>query len=165
MQTTTSAIPGPSQLEQKAKPSDFGDGDGTNNAHNQNEHHDHSNVDNQLVQHGGNGNPIANLDLDKMAHIATLPKHEHVCDLSFIHALRNATLDSGIGLTGDVLHCLCNLLWEALQPDPNTKLALSAATSQDMGEWAGVSVGTVHNYYKQVMVAILAHHDDVNLIW
>ncbi|KIJ06397.1 hypothetical protein PAXINDRAFT_37449, partial [Paxillus involutus ATCC 200175] len=37
----------------------------------------------------------------------------------------------------------------------------NAATSQDMAEWAGVSVGTVHNYYKRVMVAILHHHDAV----
>ncbi|KIJ10847.1 hypothetical protein PAXINDRAFT_85400, partial [Paxillus involutus ATCC 200175] len=32
---------------------------------------------------------------------------------------------------------------------------------RDITEWAGVSVGTVHNCYKRVMVAILAHHDDV----
>ncbi|KIO08006.1 hypothetical protein M404DRAFT_134955, partial [Pisolithus tinctorius Marx 270] len=32
---------------------------------------------------------------------------------------------------------------------------------QDMAEWAGVSVGTVHNCYKRVMVAILHHHDEV----
>ncbi|KIK24719.1 hypothetical protein PISMIDRAFT_97994, partial [Pisolithus microcarpus 441] len=32
---------------------------------------------------------------------------------------------------------------------------------QDMAEWAGVSVGTVHNCYKWVMVAILHHHDEV----
>ncbi|KIN95105.1 hypothetical protein M404DRAFT_53663, partial [Pisolithus tinctorius Marx 270] len=37
----------------------------------------------------------------------------------------------------------------------------NAATSQDMAEWAGVSVGTVHNCYKRVMVAILHHHDEV----
>ncbi|KIJ04531.1 hypothetical protein PAXINDRAFT_32601, partial [Paxillus involutus ATCC 200175] len=37
----------------------------------------------------------------------------------------------------------------------------NAATSQDITEWAGVSIGTVHNCYKRVMVAILAHHDDV----
>ncbi|KIK12238.1 hypothetical protein PISMIDRAFT_78366, partial [Pisolithus microcarpus 441] len=37
----------------------------------------------------------------------------------------------------------------------------NAATSQDMAEWAGVSVGTVHNCYKQVMVAILHHHDEM----
>ena len=36
----------------------------------------------------------------------------------------------------------------------------NAATSQDMAEWAGVSVGTVHNCYKRVMVAILHHDDD-----
>ncbi|KIN99133.1 hypothetical protein M404DRAFT_156060, partial [Pisolithus tinctorius Marx 270] len=38
---------------------------------------------------------------------------------------------------------------------------LNAATSQDMAEWAGVSVGTVYNCYKQVMVAILHHHDEL----
>ncbi|KIJ05731.1 hypothetical protein PAXINDRAFT_93062, partial [Paxillus involutus ATCC 200175] len=37
----------------------------------------------------------------------------------------------------------------------------NTATSQDMAEWAGVSVGTVHNCYKRVMVAILHHHDAV----
>jgi hypothetical protein len=38
----------------------------------------------------------------------------------------------------------------------------NAATSQDMAEWAGVSVGTAHNCYKRVMVAIL--HDDNDFI-
>ncbi|KIJ14529.1 hypothetical protein PAXINDRAFT_24245, partial [Paxillus involutus ATCC 200175] len=37
----------------------------------------------------------------------------------------------------------------------------NTATSQDMAEWAGVSVGTVHNCYKRVMVAILHYHDAV----
>ncbi|KIK76968.1 hypothetical protein PAXRUDRAFT_98884, partial [Paxillus rubicundulus Ve08.2h10] len=37
----------------------------------------------------------------------------------------------------------------------------NAATSQDMAEWAGVSVSTVHNCYKHVMVAILHHHNAV----
>ena len=97
---------------------DFGHGHGTDNTHNQNKHC--SNFDNRLAQHGSN--PVADLDLDKMARIATLPKH--VRDLSFIHALRNATLDDGIGLTGDALHRLHNPPREALQPDPNTKLAL-----------------------------------------
>ncbi|KAF8833204.1 hypothetical protein BDN67DRAFT_870215, partial [Paxillus ammoniavirescens] len=36
----------------------------------------------------------------------------------------------------------------------------NAATSQDMADWAGVSVGTVHNCYKHVMIAILDHHDE-----
>ena len=36
----------------------------------------------------------------------------------------------------------------------------NAATSQDMTEWAGVSVGTVHNCYKRVMMAIQHHHHD-----
>ena len=36
----------------------------------------------------------------------------------------------------------------------------NAATSQDMGEWAGVSVSTVHNCYKCVMMAIQYHHHD-----
>jgi hypothetical protein len=98
---------------------DFGHGDGTDNALNQNEHR--SNLDNRPAQHGGN--PVADFDLDKMAHIATLLKH--VRDLSFIRTLRNATLDDGIGLTGDALHCLCNPPREALQPDLNTKLVLS----------------------------------------
>jgi hypothetical protein len=35
----------------------------------------------------------------------------------------------------------------------------NAATSRDMAEWASVSVGTVHNCYKRVMVSILQHHD------
>ena len=30
-----------------------------------------------------------------------------------------------------------------------------------MTEWAGVSVGTVHNCYKQVMIAIQSHHDSM----
>ncbi|KIJ20707.1 hypothetical protein PAXINDRAFT_66377 [Paxillus involutus ATCC 200175] len=35
----------------------------------------------------------------------------------------------------------------------------NAATSQDIADWAGVSVGTVHNCYKRVMITILDHHD------
>ena len=36
----------------------------------------------------------------------------------------------------------------------------NAAISQDMREWAGVSVGTVHNCYKLVMMGIQYHHHD-----
>ena len=36
----------------------------------------------------------------------------------------------------------------------------NAATSQDMEEWAGVSVGTVYNCYKRVMTAILSLHNN-----
>ncbi|KAG2069313.1 hypothetical protein BDR04DRAFT_994014, partial [Suillus decipiens] len=36
----------------------------------------------------------------------------------------------------------------------------NAATVEDMGEWARVSVRTVYNCYRHVMVAILQHHDD-----
>ncbi|KIK77201.1 hypothetical protein PAXRUDRAFT_167526, partial [Paxillus rubicundulus Ve08.2h10] len=35
----------------------------------------------------------------------------------------------------------------------------NTATSQDMAVWAGVSVGTVHNCYKRVMITILDHHN------
>jgi hypothetical protein len=37
----------------------------------------------------------------------------------------------------------------------------NAATLQDMAEWAGVFVGTVHNCYKRVMIAIQSHHDSM----
>jgi hypothetical protein len=37
----------------------------------------------------------------------------------------------------------------------------NAATAEDMADWAGVSVGTVYNCYRRVMVAILQHHDNV----
>lgn len=36
----------------------------------------------------------------------------------------------------------------------------NAATTEDVADWAGVSVGTVYNCYKRVMIAILQHHDD-----
>ncbi|KAH7911779.1 hypothetical protein BJ138DRAFT_1005858 [Hygrophoropsis aurantiaca] len=36
----------------------------------------------------------------------------------------------------------------------------NAATTTDIAQWAGVSVGTVYNCYKRVMIAILQHHDD-----
>jgi hypothetical protein len=35
----------------------------------------------------------------------------------------------------------------------------NAATSQDIAEWAGVAVGTVHNCYKRVMLSLLHLHD------
>jgi hypothetical protein len=37
----------------------------------------------------------------------------------------------------------------------------NAAMMQDLAEWAGVSVGTIYNCFKQVMIAILKHHDDM----
>ena len=37
----------------------------------------------------------------------------------------------------------------------------NAATTQDMTEWAGIAVGTVHNCYKPVMLALLHFHDMV----
>jgi hypothetical protein len=36
----------------------------------------------------------------------------------------------------------------------------NAATTEDVADWAGVSVGTVYNCYKRVMIAVLQHHDD-----
>jgi len=36
----------------------------------------------------------------------------------------------------------------------------NSATIDDIAEWAGVSVGTVYNCYRRVMVALLHHHDD-----
>ena len=35
----------------------------------------------------------------------------------------------------------------------------NAATLQDMAEWAGVAVGTIHNCYKRVMLSLLHLHD------
>lgn len=66
---------------------------------------------------------IIDLDLDELACVTTFPKH--ICDLSFIQALRNASLDDGIELTGDAVHRLRNPPHESLEPDPDTKLALS----------------------------------------
>ena len=61
--------------------------------------------------------------MDELARVATFPKH--IRDLSFVQALRNASLDDGIGLTGDALDRLRNPPHESLEPDPDTKLALS----------------------------------------
>ena len=36
----------------------------------------------------------------------------------------------------------------------------NAATSQDMAEWAGISVGTVYNCYRRVMLSLLHLHDE-----
>ena len=36
----------------------------------------------------------------------------------------------------------------------------NGAATDDIAEWAGVSVGTVYNCYRRVMVAILQHHDN-----
>ena len=63
------------------------------------------------------------LNHDELAEIATLQKHVH--DLSFIRALRNASLDDGTGLTGDALVRLRNPPMEPLQiVNPDIKLAL-----------------------------------------
>ncbi|KAG2054074.1 hypothetical protein BDR06DRAFT_826215, partial [Suillus hirtellus] len=35
----------------------------------------------------------------------------------------------------------------------------NAATTEDISDWAGVSVGTIYNCYKRVMIAILQLHD------
>jgi hypothetical protein len=37
----------------------------------------------------------------------------------------------------------------------------NAATMEDIADWAGVSVGTIHNCSNRVMIAIAALHDDV----
>ncbi|KIK12923.1 hypothetical protein PISMIDRAFT_119986 [Pisolithus microcarpus 441] len=37
----------------------------------------------------------------------------------------------------------------------------NGATTEDVAEWAGVSIGTVYNCYRQVMIALLQLHDDV----
>jgi len=36
----------------------------------------------------------------------------------------------------------------------------NAATREDLADWAGVSIGTIYNCWKRVMIAILQHHDD-----
>ncbi|KAG2053201.1 hypothetical protein BDR06DRAFT_886398 [Suillus hirtellus] len=36
----------------------------------------------------------------------------------------------------------------------------NAATMEDLAEWAGVSIRTVYNCFKRVMIAILRHHND-----
>lgn len=37
----------------------------------------------------------------------------------------------------------------------------NAATTEDISEWAGVSIGTVYNCHRRVMIALLQHHDAV----
>jgi hypothetical protein len=37
----------------------------------------------------------------------------------------------------------------------------NAATTEDVGEWAGVSVGTVYNCSSRVMIALVSLHDEV----
>lgn len=67
--------------------------------------------------------PLVMLNLDELAEIATLQKH--VRDLSFIRALRNASLDDGTGLTGDALVRLRNPPTEPLRiVNPDVELAL-----------------------------------------
>jgi len=36
----------------------------------------------------------------------------------------------------------------------------NVSTTEDLAEWAGVSIGTVYNCFHRVMIAILQHHDD-----
>lgn len=37
----------------------------------------------------------------------------------------------------------------------------NGATTEDVAEWAGVSVGTVYNCYRHVMIALLQLHNDI----
>ncbi|KAF8546894.1 hypothetical protein OG21DRAFT_1490726 [Imleria badia] len=74
-----------------------------------------------------NQSPIADLDLDELSGITTLPKHIH--DLSLIRALQTASLDDGIGLSGDALARLHNPPQEPLQLDPDLELTLSIFTT------------------------------------
>jgi len=39
----------------------------------------------------------------------------------------------------------------------------NVSTTEDLAEWAGVSIGTVYNCFHCVMIAILQHHDDTIL--
>jgi len=36
----------------------------------------------------------------------------------------------------------------------------NASTTEDLAEWAGVSIGTVYNCFRHVMITILQHHND-----
>lgn len=48
--------------------------------------------------------PLVSLQLDDLVQVVTLEKH--VRDLSFVMALRHASLDDGIGLVGDAVEQL-----------------------------------------------------------
>jgi len=37
----------------------------------------------------------------------------------------------------------------------------NGATTDDLAEWVGVSIGTVYNCFRRVMIALLQFHDDV----
>lgn len=69
-------------------------------------------------------NPLLTLDLDELTRMAELPKLQR--SMSFIQAIRNASLDDGIGLTDEALEQLHNPPKEPLCVDDwYTELALS----------------------------------------
>ncbi|KAI6043158.1 hypothetical protein EDC04DRAFT_2891161 [Pisolithus marmoratus] len=49
-------------------------------------------------------NCLLNLDLDELANMAKMPKLQH--SMTFIQEIRNASLNDGIGLTGEALEHL-----------------------------------------------------------
>ncbi|KIK25411.1 hypothetical protein PISMIDRAFT_9618 [Pisolithus microcarpus 441] len=59
--------------------------------------------------------PLLHLDLDELAHTAILPKLKR--SMSFIQAIRGASLGDGVGLTGEALERLRNPPQEPLSVD------------------------------------------------
>ncbi|KAI5998505.1 hypothetical protein F5J12DRAFT_895438 [Pisolithus orientalis] len=50
--------------------------------------------------------PLLDLDIEKLICDACLPKIQH--SLHFVKDIRNASLNDGVGITGEPLECLCN---------------------------------------------------------
>ncbi|KAI6138757.1 hypothetical protein EDD17DRAFT_1770874 [Pisolithus thermaeus] len=68
--------------------------------------------------------PLLNLDIEELIRKARLPKLQRA--LHFVQDIRNASLDDGVGLTGEQLMCLRNPPKEALSiEDPSIEIALS----------------------------------------
>ncbi|KAI6102378.1 hypothetical protein EDD17DRAFT_1900166 [Pisolithus thermaeus] len=68
--------------------------------------------------------PLLNLNIEELICKARLLKLQ--CALHFVWDIRNASLDDGVGLTGEQLVCLCNPPKEALSiEDPSIEIALS----------------------------------------
>ncbi|KAI6164565.1 hypothetical protein EDD17DRAFT_1506544 [Pisolithus thermaeus] len=84
--------------------------------------------------------PLLNLDIEELIRKARLLKLQRA--LHFVQDIRNASLDDGVGLTGEQLTCLCNPPKEALSiEDPSIEIALSMFITLEHSSETGHSKG------------------------
>ncbi|KAI6021195.1 hypothetical protein EDC04DRAFT_2901385 [Pisolithus marmoratus] len=131
---------GPREFHNDDGPGDVSNDNGPRDVHNDNDRGDVFN-DNGLGESRNDNNqsaecnddrppappahsPLLDLDIKELIHKACLPKLQ--CSLCFVHDIRNASLNNGVGLMGEQLAYLRNPLKEPLRiEDPSIELALS----------------------------------------